>query len=332
MEMSISFGRSRVSGSTCQSTSPPISRSKETWNRKPVTWNLIWMLVFVVSACDLAGPEAGAESEYVVESYQIAGQPLQAVYLSRSAPIEESYEFADVAVSGAEVRVERLDVEGEVAATYSYREQEESAGIYVPVGFAIVEPLATYRLVAEPPSAEEPVEAQTVVPDTFRVIAATADTVAYQGGEQLRVRVSRSEYPGRQEVYLFTNEALQPRIAALTPFYADITESDDAEQVIEEYRENSSPLLNAANYGTEEDRSLTMRMPWLMFAFYGPNRLTAQAVDDNLYDFLRSQAVQQGGPTTLGPGEIPSILEHVDGGTGIFGSYARASLEVFLAN
>ena len=55
----------------------------------------------------------------------------------------------------------------------------------------------------------------------------------------------------------------------------------------------------------------------------------ASAVDDNLFDFIRSQSVQQGG-STLAPGEIPNVLDHIEGGTGIFGSLARVSHETFV--
>ena len=39
--------------------------------------------------------------------------------------------------------------------------------------------------------------------------------------------------------------------------------------------------------------------------FYGPNRIFANALDDNLYDYIRSQSIQQGG-STFSPGEIPT--------------------------
>ena len=55
----------------------------------------------------------------------------------------------------------------------------------------------------------------------------------------------------------------------------------------------------------------------------------ANAIDDNLYDFVRSQIIQQGG-STFAPGEIPNILERVNGAHGVFGSYARVSFDLFV--
>jgi hypothetical protein len=75
------------------------------------------------------------------------------------------------------------------------------------------------------------------------------------------------------------------------------------------------------------DGTLTLQLPWLAVAFYGRNRTTANAIDDNLYDFVRTQSAQQrGGGFT--PGSIPNVIEHVEGGTGVFGSIARQSYDV----
>jgi hypothetical protein len=52
-------------------------------------------------------------------------------------------------------------------------------------------------------------------------------------------------------------------------------------------------------------------------------------VDDNIFDFVRSHTVQQGG-STLSPGEIPNVLDRVEGGTGIFGSSAQITYETFV--
>lgn len=69
--------------------------------------------------------------------------------------------------------------------------------------------------------------------------------------------------------------------------------------------------------------------PGLAISFYGPNRIIANAIDDNLYDFVRSQSIQQGG-STFSPGEIPNPLERIVGAHGVFGSYARISHEFFV--
>lgn len=85
-----------------------------------------------------------------------------------------------------------------------------------------------------------------------------------------------------------------------------------------------TPLLNEGNYVQNPDGTLTIDLPWIGFAFYGPNRVAVNVVDTNYYDFLRTQRAQQG----RRPGEIPNVRDHVDGGTGLFASLARVESDV----
>jgi hypothetical protein len=109
----------------------------------------------------------------------------------------------------------------------------------------------------------------------------------------------------------------------LTPLYAD--QYDAEEDSLTRFRINSSGLLNQGSFTENADGTITVDLPWLGVAFFGPNRVALNVVDDNYYDFLRSQSAQQG---AFAPGEIPNVIEHVKGGTGIFGSYARDTVRV----
>lgn len=295
---------------------------------------LLLMLLLAVAACDVIRTD-DAEVQYVVESYLIAGEPLDEIRLSRTAPLEGTYDFNALAVQDARVAVELLEEEGDgVADVYAYRESPDSVGVYVPVrnGGVRVRPLRRYRLRAEvPATAGGPatIRATTLVPDTFSVVRANTDEVVYQQEEQLALTVTRSRYPGRQAYYVLSVESLLDplREAELTPFVARfLEEGTDEDLDLQDLRISSSPVLNEANYEQNADGTLTIELPWLAVAFYGPNRLRANALDDNLYDFVRSLQVQQGG-STLSPGEIPNIIEHIEGGTGIFGSLARRSFD-----
>ena len=98
---------------------------------------------------------------------------------------------------------------------------------------------------------------------------------------------------------------------------------------MEDRRTDASPPINESNYELDAQGQITISVPWIIFTFYGPNRLAASALDDNLFDFTRSQAIQEGG-AGLSPGEIPNIVDYVEGGTGVFGSIARIEYDVFL--
>lgn len=286
------------------------------------------LLLAVSVGCDLAGPEdVETDSEFVVEAYLSAGEPLPPVRIGRTVPIDERWRPEAAGVSGAEVQIARLGPEGVPAEQFSYRPDPEERGRYLPEDSARVEPLSTYRLRASVPGREEPIKARTVVPDTFRLLSSNRDTIVYQSSDQLRIRLSPSRYPGRQSVFVFTTIALDPRVENLTPFAREFSDEDSAS--VAENRVGSSPLLNEETYTAGPGGNLTIRLPWLGISFFGPNRLVARAVDENLRDFLRSHQAQSG-QTTLAPGEIPSILDHVANGRGVFGSFAEAQLEVYI--
>lgn len=296
-------------------------------------WSTIVVgLVLLLSACDAAGPNA-FEAEYVVESYQVAGEPLAEVRLSRTAPVDATYDFNELAVGGAAVAVELLRADGGVEARYAYRENPDRAGVYEAVDPVPVEPLRTYRLEVDLPEAEEAhLSATTAVPDTFRVVQAEADTVTFGSARQAAFTLTESRYPGRQQSYYrFTTETLleDPAVEDLTPVYRDLYERANGDIALSDLFTASSPILNEANYAAQSDGTLIIRLPWLAVAFYGPTRVQASALDDNLYDFFRSQQVQQGG-STFSPGEIPNVLEHVEGGAGVFGSLARQDYAVYI--
>ena len=279
--------------------------------------------LLVLSACDTYEQDDYAD-EIVVEAYLAAGEPLPEVKVSRTAPIDRFYRFEDFAVDDASVVVSLLDEAGGVEARYPYVRAAE--GRYRPAGQAVaVQPLRRYALEVDVPGEAGTVRASTLVPGGFRVLDFTADTVRYQGTEQFQARVTRSDYPGRQSYYIFTLVALDTSFG-LTPFYADFVGDDDDDAQPEDFMRNASGLSNEANFDPNPDGTLTMRLPWVAIAFYGPNEIVANALDDNLYDFLRSRL--QGG--TRSPGEMDNLLDHVDGGRGIFGSMARDSFTVFI--
>ena len=287
----------------------------------------------LLAACDSTDP-GEFETEYVVEGFLVAGEPFQPIRLSRTTETNARYDFTALALRDADVRVDLLRDDGSVEASHVFREAPDSLGVYFPEDTeALVKPLGTYRLDVTVASTNDVITATTVVPDTFRLVDATLDEVVYQGTEQLELTVTRSRSPGRdQNYYIFVTESLDPREEQLTPFALAVFEQEDDEfndDRLDELRVNGSPILNEDNYDVNPDGTLTIQYPWIAIAFYGPNRLIANALDDNLYDFVRSQSVQQGG-STFAPGEIPNPLERVNGAHGVFGSYASISFELFV--
>ncbi len=276
----------------------------------------------VLSGCD--GLEVLPVDEYVVESYLISGVQLPIVRLSRTIELTEEYNFADAAVLCASTRIDLLAADGSIETTYSYSERQN---LYWPNDIHLVLPGRTYQLHVDLPGETIPLTASTIVPGDFEIVAAAPDSVLYQDDVQFEVNVTESVYPGRQAVYVFSVESLEPTAANLTPFYREVI-GDDLED-LNDVVINESFVINEANFEEHPDGTFSIKLPWLAVAFYGPNDIVVSTLDDNMFDFIRSHQVQQGG-STFSPGEIPNIIDRIEGGTGVFASMTRQSAEVFI--
>jgi hypothetical protein len=288
-----------------------------------------------VLGCDTTATQP--ESQVVVESYLQAGEPLPPIRLSRTVSVDETYDPTESAIEGATVVVDSLADDGTPVGAVSYTESDSVPGLYTPVAAEVVRAQATYRLRVTTTDGAE-VTATTTVPGPVDLVDTENDTTLYQSPRQpsLTIRAARQgglEGAGGQNVFTLTTTALldfattptDSLRAALTPFYAD--GFDPEEDSIGMLRVNSSGLLNEANFNRNADDTITIDVPWLAIAFFGPNEVGVSVVDENYFDLLRSQNAQQGG---FAPGEIPNVIEHVEGGTGVFGSYARAAHPVLI--
>jgi hypothetical protein len=282
--------------------------------------------LLLLTACDTVDPGL-FEVNYVVESYQIAGERLQPVRLSRTAPVDAEYVREAQAVRQALVQIHALGADGRIEKSYRLHETPGSPGLYASDSEDRVQPLQQYQLEVTFPDREDRIRSTTQVPDTLRLINLSADSLRYRDDRQFEVTITRSSYPGRQNIYVFTCEAMDLRPEGLTPIARHLYEQHEV--TLDQLRMNQSPPLNESNYVPNPDGTITLPMPWLMVLFYGPQRITANVIDDNMYDFVRSINIQQGG-STLPPGEIPNVIDHVEGGTGVFGSFARAVIEVYV--
>lgn len=281
------------------------------------------IFLFVISASVLAGCELYKQDEYqeyyVVESYLIANSPLPEVLLSKTVPIEDKYVYSDAAVNDATVEVRLLNPDSTVNKRYSYA--FGSDGFYYPTKSAPVQEKQLYQLYVTLTDGDS-IEAKTFVPGDFETVnrEELSEQYMYQGDEQIEITTTPSEYlTARQTYYIFTVNAEEPDVGNLTPFYSDLVEEQDNSP--QNFYVNSSGIINEGNYTPTPEGNITLKVPWLSIAFYGDNKVVANAIDDNMYDFLRSQDTQTGG-VSLSPGEIQNIQYNINGGIGIFGSMA----------
>ena len=287
---------------------------------------LIIVFALLLGGCDSL-TRSEFQPEYVIEAYLEAGQNLPQIRVSRTAPVNASYNIEELGVNEAQVRVHLLGRDGSIETTYTYgRHHKRESGVYDFVnGRVEVLPLRTYRLEVEIPGGTL-ISSQTTVPDRIRVIHVSADTVVFQAEPRYTFDLSPPTYPGRQSVFVFSTFATGD-VDDLTPFARSLFDSGDV--TIEDLRQRTSPVLNEENFERLPNGALRIEFPWLAIYFFGRNEVRVQALDDNLHDFIRSQMVQQGG-STLPPGEIPNVLEHVEGGHGVFGSFASATAVVYV--
>ncbi len=277
-------------------------------------------LALGLAACDSVDPST-FEEQYIVEAYLIANEPLQQVRLSTTAALDANYDFNAFSVRNAQVQVQLLTEAGQVETAYDFAEVDTLPGVYVPLQEPLVQPLRRYRLQITTATGGA-ISGDTFVPGAFEILNDPAASLVYQGSAQLEFIVTRSSFPGRDQAYFtVVTEALDPQVDQLVPFASALYDDGEGED-LDSFIITGSPPFNEANFDLNPDNTLTIRYPWLGISFYGPNRIRLNAIDDNLYDFLRSVSIQQGG-STFSPGEIPDIINRLDGAIGVFGSYAR---------
>jgi len=291
-------------------------------------------LIAFFGACDIYEQDE-FEQQYVVEAYLTAQQPLTELRLSTTAPANERYSFEQNAIEQAFVEVNLLvGGEGsEVEDRFTY--SPEQPGIFRSDVPHIVQPLRTYELVITFPNNDDIVRATTVIPDTFSVVSEVPESIVYQSPEQLQLEITQSSFPGRQNVFVFTTISLEPILENLTPLYLDLSNIDEdstPEEINTELNNlgrNSSGIVNEANFEINNG-IITLRYPWLAAAFFEDNLIVASTIDNNLFDFLRSQDVQLGG-STISPGEIQNVIYNINGGIGVFGALASDTVQTFIS-
>lgn len=293
---------------------------------------LLITAVFVVGGCDMLDPAGEVDTaRYVVESYQIAGEPFGTVLLRETTDLNTHFQSSKTGISGAEVLIKQVADDGSVDTTVNFTEDAGEAGLYRPDGGAVVEPMTRYRLEIAPPGNEEPITSETITPDTFSVSGPSAGAVTYRTGDHLAIPTSASRYPDRQSIYLLDLQALDAREEQLTPTAKQLMRGVDTEldsgdgYTLKDMRRTEWGPINETTYRSESSEEITVTVAWDKVAFFGPNRIDTYVIDDNLYEIIRSDAAQS---NSARPGEIPPVVDHVTGGTGVFAGMARARYEV----
>ena len=177
---------------------------------------IVPIFCLILAGCDSNDTQSG--SEIVVESYLIANESLGQVRLSKSTSVNQIYEFTPAAITDANVTITLLGEDGNPERVFEFFTESQEPGIYKPITTAQILPERTYRLDVDIPGSLDDVSAVTTVPGAFELEDANASVIQYQAEEQLELELTRSFTPGRQSVFIFATESLQPDAEFLTPF------------------------------------------------------------------------------------------------------------------
>ncbi len=291
---------------------------------------LVVGVALLLSGCDVIESPA-VEQQPTVEAYLVEGDTLSEVRLSRTAPVDAS-PGGQEAITGAEVVIEQIGADGASGETTLYR--PDSAGVYMPEEPApVVQGGATYRLRATLPGGAE-VSAETTIPTNLSLVEAVNTESIFLSEQQPSFTVTRATVRDAPVVFIFTTTSLldfdamtdEEIQAEFTPFYDDGFDEDEDD--VRDFRVNDSPIVNQGNYEDNGDGTITTDYPWIALAFCGRNEVAVSVLDRAMYDYIRTQGAQQGG---LSPGEVPNIVDNIDGGTGIFGSFTQIATTINIA-
>ena len=281
---------------------------------------LLLVIIFHAVSCEIYKQDE-FEGELSVEAYLVAEEPFKSLHLTAITPFEAVYDFNRYAVSDAEITIYKLDLNGNRIKSYPL--YESGKGRYSSREEFIPRPRYSYELHAIT-SEKHNIRAYTTIPDTFRVKEMIRDSVVYHSDNQVQVLLTQSWYPDRQSFYILRTYALSTEEYAMTPFY-----HTDDEDTRRHRRRTRSDIFTEKNYQVHDDGTITMKYPWQAISWFGPNEVTIHAIDNNIYDYYRSQDVQTG-VTSQPPGHIDNIISNVDGGHGLFGGMSVVRFEIYV--
>ncbi|NUQ82843.1 MAG: DUF4249 family protein [Bacteroidetes bacterium] len=258
------------------------------------------MALPLFTACEAPTDPDLYKPEVVVKAFLPVGEGIDSVYISQVLPLTAGYTFEQAALSGVIVRV--TDQDGNSTQLTEYAGKR---GIYGDLSY-VIKPKTTYSLYVE--AAGFPViTATTTTPGALNPLIVNKTVLSYIGdsfnGDSLTIRWNEVEGSVNYLVSVRYTGPDSSKIRIESDF------NDDEDENFEEDPNVQSSWVNRTNG----------RLYGFFHKFYGPHRVTIVAMDQNLYNYIKTQFQSSR--------QVNEPLFNLSSGVGYFASGSRRSVD-----
>ena len=273
---------------------------------------------------------AEEDSALVVDALLLVDQDLPELYVRRSLAADVAYDRGATGVADARVRILQGD------RVFEYAPDTQEPGRYLPPPDPPrVEARTEYQLEVE--VGGQRLWGRTTTPDRLRVRQAVL--IDWETGEVLRTLKSFAEAgegvweaPENQLLYLEGVLEIHLEAAAAAGYQAGIFSLDESREKVNEdldefYDDDVDPSRNESPPLAVTEGVL--RWPWFAVYYTGRSVVKVYALDQNWFDYARTNADQQeqgGNAGGLAGDNFERPLFSVEGGLGLFGSASADSV------
>lgn len=298
-----------------------------------------------MTGCDTSRDPAelvapGSGGQLVLDAYLLVNLPIPPVFVRQTLPPNVPFTLEAAAIRGATVLLD------DGTSTFTYAEDPDLPGRYLPERPdpesppPLIERLTRYEIRVE--SDGRTMRAWTFTPDQLDIEeAAIVHDETLEDLRQLRIYDEATPDPcaARENAVVYQEGLLEARFAPLdVPSYqvAMFPLDPNAEAVIdlqfldlddEEIQEFFAEARAGSQSPPLEVEDGNLRLPWFAIVFGGPHKMRLFALDENWFDYVRSNGqTNPGYAGGLAGDNFERPIFHVEGGIGLLGSASVDSI------
>jgi hypothetical protein len=275
---------------------------------KALTIILLLLAGLAISSCEQT-TDTVFSPQLVIEGYLYANEPLDSIVVRRTIEITQTDSIAYV--EGANVTITTPD------KVYQLVEHTDAPGRYYPQEPLIAQPGVTYKLRVE--GIGQFATSETTIPDVIHL-----DSAKIEDRPLSLTGLDTIDYPSSRDDLVRPGLRLWWSKSATAKSYGLEAVTFDTTAEIIDLSPDDENLPDSTSMGRYRFfiLSQTEQIVWRQFRRYGENTVRALALDRNLQDFALGLFLTQS--------QFDNNTLHVNGGLGVFGSAARASMKVYI--